>query len=236
MKARNTVVVYWAPFSLPDWNNLVSMLWDKPTPVMRTLPKAGPNSYLACQAASNLFANTFVLTHPQDLSATFSNPKNPTSESTDTRFVVHVPSEVGAHTVALDTSSWIFFCEEDLEASMTPPFMHQTLDKDYGYIPAGKFNISRWFRPFNLTYQLWAGVTEMKVRKGDPAMYLTFHTDKKVILKRFDLTRDLYRMGIECSELKHSLPRMHLEMLYNVFTKSLRNKKTLELIQDNLLE
>jgi hypothetical protein len=236
MKTKDTVVVYWAPFSLPDWNNLVAMLWDKPIPVMRTLPKAGADPYLACQAASNHFANTFVVTHPQDVSATFSDLENPTIESSDSRFVVNAPSMAESHTVVLDTGSWIFFCEEDLEASMTPPFMHLTADRDYGYIPAGKFNISRWFRPFNLTYQLWTGITEMKVRKGDPAMYVTFHTDKKVILKRFDLTRDLYRMGIECSELKHSLPRMHLEMLYNVFTGSLRNKKTLKLIQDNLLD
>ena len=236
MSKKDTVVVYWSPWSLPEWNNLVSMLWETPVPVMQTLEKPAEDPYQACKAASNLFANTYVVKHPQDIKAKFSNLENPTQESSDARFIVRAPSVVDAHTVTLDTSSWIFFCEEDLQVTMYPPFMHKTADRDYGYIPAGKFNVARWFRPLNLTYQLWNGITEIEVKKGDPAMYIQFDTDKKVILKRFNLSFELYRMGVECSELKRSLPRMHLEMLYNLFTKSSRNRKTLQLIKNNLLE
>lgn len=236
MIKKDTVVVYWSPFSLPEWNNLVSMLWQEPKLVMQTLPKPAKDPYQLCKAAHNIFKNTFVLTHPQSISATFSNVEETIVQSSDSRFTINPPSMVGAHTVTLGTSSWIFFSEEDLEISMSPPFMHKTTDRDYGYIPAGKFNIAKWFRPLNLTYQLWGGVNKIEVKKDEPAMYLNFYTDKKVILKRFNLSEELYQIGIECSELKRSLPRMHLEMMYEAFTKSSRNKKILKLIKDNLLD
>jgi hypothetical protein len=212
------------------------MLWEAPKPVMQTLPKPAKDPYQSCRAAHNLFANTFVLTHPQDITAKFSDLQETNPQSSDARFVIKSPSVVGAHTVTLETCSWIFFSEEDLEVTMYPPYMHKTVDQDYGYIPAGKFNIARWFRPLNLTYQLWNGITQIKVKSGEPAMYINFDTDKKVILKRFNLSDELYRIGIECSELKRSLPRMHLEMMYNAFTKSSRDKKTLKLIKNNLLD
>jgi hypothetical protein len=128
---------------------------------------------------------------------------------------------------------WLFFSEDDIELELTPAYLHRSLSNDYGYVTAGSVNISKWFRAINATYQLWEGVNELKVKQGDPLMYVNFRTSNKVVLKQFEMTDRLRYMADATANFKSIFPMQPLESLYERFTRSNQHKLVLKEIRNN---
>lgn len=233
MSNKNELVVYWANFGLPDRLQRTNLIAEPPVRIMQTFHKeAGEVSYKACAGSKNLYQNTFVIKSPFDVDAkiidsTVYEPLNLVN--------LRKPTYEEAHSIDYDYH-WIFFSEESVEIVQTPPYMHQTEASKYGTIASGSYDISKWFRNINPTYNLHTGVDEFKTKKDEPIFYIDFRTKKRIVLKQFDLTPDLYNLAIATADLKKLFPFEPLEVLYNRFTRSNRHKKVIKEIKNNLLD
>lgn len=239
-KNKDSIIVYWSMYGAMDHVDRISMMWEPPTALVPTIPSnKKSNLYISCSGMKNFFKNSFTVFHPADSKLKFRKENDllipeEVNGVPAWKFFDKMPLE-NMQRVSYDFS-WIFFCEEDLTLELMPPFLHKTVDRSGGVVSAGSFNISKWFRPVNPDYLIWEDSKEISVKKGDPAFYLRFLTDKKVILKQFDFNQELYSVVDQILQHKNFFSREPLETLYNRFTRSNKHKKVLKLIKDNLLE
>jgi hypothetical protein len=241
VKNQDELVVYWANFGSLDRLQRTNLFVEPPIRIMNSFHKESGNStnsasYKACSGAKNLFFNTFVLKSPFDVDAEIiGEHPNVMIQEQHQLLNLRNPTYEKAHSVDYDFH-WIFFCEESVEMVQTPPFAHKVISSDYGIIASGSYDISKWFRSINATYNLHKGIDKFKVKKDEPIFYIDFRTKKRVILKQFDLSPDLHRLAFAASEIKNFFPFETLEVLYNRFLRSKRHKKVMKEIQQNLLD
>jgi hypothetical protein len=228
------------------------MLLGQPEPVLKTLPKPEPLpkswvpiSYHACKAAQDLFKNTVVFRYPFTETITIEGrgesgkgylESQKLIGNDPNRWAKRIPSMVDAHTID-SVFGWVFFSEESVKVQQFPPYMHKTEVTKTAYITAGSFDISKWFRPVNLTFQLWPGENSINLVEGEPVVYINFVTDKKVVFKQFHLTEEIKALsseGLKFRDLKG--PLVPLKTLYSAFVKGKRPQRLLKLIKENLLE
>ena len=248
---KKTVTVYWSPWSIYDQGqHLNAMLLGQPEHVLKTLPqperldKGRGTTYHSCKAAQDLFRNTFLFRYPFTETITIEGrgdvregqPGEQKFIGNDpNRWTKRPPSMVGAHTID-SVFGWVFFSEESMKVQEFPPYMHKTEVTKTAYITSGSFDISKWFRPVNLTFQLWPGENSISLVEGEPVVYLNFVTDKKVVFKQFDITEDIKRLSLEALRFRDLKgPLVPLNTLYNAFVKGNRPQRLLKLIKENLV-
>jgi len=78
--------------------------------------------------------------------------------------------------------------------TLTSPYFSNSPHLRYGSIVPGKFNISKWFRPINLEFNLWPGVNEFKVKKTKILLMFILYTKNEIELVRFDLTERISKI------------------------------------------
>jgi hypothetical protein len=228
---KNTIDVYWAIASMPERSTLMNLMWEPPKPLVSTLPQKDIANYHGCKAMNSIYKNTFVLTHCMDDNVSIIN-NQVVSESNS--WQPHGPAFKNAHTVEYD-HSWLFFCDEPLVMELTPPFMHKTSVSKFGFLTAGGFDISRWYRIATMTYQLWEGIDAMQITKDEAMAYIHFKTDKKVVLHQYEITPELIEVALSSVKLKEVMPNLSLDNIYHRFTSTNRHKKVSKLIKQNIL-
>jgi hypothetical protein len=225
-----TVNVYWAYLTTEQRSTLLNLMWEPPRLLLQSLPPKGTSNYTGCKAVSTYYNNSYVLYHAVNSSVVPSTLKDGEYGLWDIR----EGSFQNSYTVDYD-HAWVFFAEEPVVIELTPPYMHQTVTSHYGHITAGAYDISQWFRPLTLTYQLWQDQNYLEVKKGEAAAYFHFHTNKKVVLRQFEMSDEIRSIAFQSVELKQVLPNLPLTDLYSRFTRSKRDKNVLRLIKERLL-
>jgi hypothetical protein len=237
---KDTVTVYWTMSTMLDRQTLINLMWEDPTPFVKTISKVSNNpekGYRQCTAASVFWRNLFVIksgiSSHAVLTEEYDNPNLFVNEGN--YWQTRNSGLDKTHRLDLDFS-WLFFSEESVIIQQTPPYFHNTTAQNYGAIAPGSFDISKWYRPINLTYLLWENINELKIKENEPLAYLQFLTDKKVVLKRFENTPEIASIMFGVAELKNHFPRESLEKLYKRFTRSNRHKRLAKLIKENIVE
>jgi hypothetical protein len=233
---EKVTTVYWSVFSNLDLLSRQTMLTNKPESLRKNLSKkvnskTAKSSYMMCKSYHEFFRNTFVITHP------YTNEYNISDGNLGGMWIPRPEDSafIDSHLVDYDLQ-WVFFSEDDVEVEFTPAYLHKKESDKYGYTVAGSYNISKWFRPISLSWQLWEKETKMAFIQNDPICYLNFRTANKVVLKQFELTPKLKEISNGCASLKSIIPGLELTELYNKFIRAKRHKIVLKEIQDNLLE
>jgi hypothetical protein len=221
----------------------VNLIWQPPVRVVSTLgstPKEKDGSYLACTGLKTFYKNCYTFIHPVNSQITltpgeteYDSPSDGVSEGFPAWTFETQPIK-GQYRVTFDFG-WTFFSEEPLQMLVTPPYMHNTSDKEGGFIAAGSYDISKWFRPINTTYVLWPKSKSIKITKGDPALYIHFLTDRPINLIQYEMTDEIYEIVCQTVALKKFMPMRPLNVLYEMFTKGSRDKQLLRRIKENLL-
>jgi hypothetical protein len=229
---KKKTIVYWAQYTAIDRITKSNLLFEPPKHMWSTLPKDGADSYRSCYAAQSFFKNTYVLTNPINLSINVLD--NKTIAPNDGFILPRLSAYSGQYTITLDYS-WLFFTEDDIEAAMYPPYLHNPTTTKHGTLHAGSFNISKWFRPMVPQYTLWKNVNTFESTAGEPLMYIDFKTDNKIELQQFELTSEIYEIAKGSLDFKLLKPKTTMQELYYRFTTSKRDKRLLQLIKQNLL-
>lgn len=232
------IIIYWAAFSLPERQTRMNMIWDPPVRLIDILPASHSkeSSYRTCTGANNLFIQTYTLIHPIDVSLKVEGDFDaPIIDTNFNAWNTRPAAFKNCYSIDYDFG-WIFFAEESVIMKQTPPYLHNTSDKISATVASGAFDISKWFRPVYPSYILWEGVNSLTLTKGQPAFYLEFQTNRKIILKHFELTSELKNISDEIVKHKDIFPKESFIDMYNKFIKSHRDKRIIKLIKENVLE
>lgn len=214
---------------------------NKHIPITSDGQAPAPGDYQACSAFHTVVDNVYVMRSPFDVSVSLTTQGQIIRPQVGQDFInpldffyERISSIEGGFSVDYMLSQ-VFFCEEPLNVTLTPPYMHQTSQPEYGFICSGKFDISAWFRPFTLIYQLWKGKREIKIMQGEPIAYFHFETERPIKFQEFVLTPELVQMLQACMNHKRFRPFQKMENLYNTFFNTGMNKKVLKAIKANII-
>ena len=248
MAKKEPLVVYWAPsfeltseLTTPNWN----LMYREPLNVYEELiaekePKSGNSSMFNCPAVRDRLKSTFVFKN--NLKTTFSwdftdleNPKVESLEGTLAAYYKHSSLKDKA-SVCL-TMQWVFFCEESVTALMNPPTAHEPTDLQIkGMFPVGRMDISKWFRPVSAEFQMWDSKGLVTVHEDDPIFYLEIMTDRPIVLKRFKMDSELFRLMGACTNAPRYMgSNLPLIKRYSVFLSSKMDRLVLNAIKNNLV-
>ena len=232
------LIVYWSPFAIPEKITYMNLLLDKPEKLLKTLPPTKTDSaqYISCSSAKELYNNTFVMKSPISSTVNISGSNNKYSIDNNSGFWL-LKEDVLHNRIRIDFDlGYIFFAEESVNMAMYPPYLHKTKFMNTATVAAGKFDIAKWFRPISPSFILWENEKTVSIEKDEPLTYIDFETDKKVILKQFELTKEIESIMYQNIFYRDLFPFTSLNELYNRFTKSNRHKVLLKLIKQNLSE
>lgn len=235
--------VFWSTIYPMEVYGDYNLLYKDPQPLLpELLTERGPDNphdFFACPAFHLHAANTFIVRSSLDAHVSISSqgfsPLDEKSVLTCKLFSFMHPTRQGYRTVLFD-HRMLFFSEQPLILSTYPAFMHRSrVQQDMVYIP-GAYDISRWLRPLQGTFEVPETQTTLRIAEGDPLYYVKFQTDQKVRLRRFQMTQELHGIAHGCVHYKLFRPRSSLERVYAAFTGARLHRRTLRLIRENLLQ
>jgi hypothetical protein len=235
--------VYWSTIYPLDIVADYHMLYREPDLLFKSvLPErddTNPGDYFACPGFQNLCENTFIVrstvTADVKLDDQQITPLNDRSQNTG-QFFQYWPNSRKQYRMVNFDHRLILFCEQPTTLMTLPAFLHRSdFQSKLGYIPAS-FDISKWFRPLQGTYEVLPGTTELHVREGDPMYYIKFSGDEPVKLRRFKMTPDIHGIAHGCVHYKLFRPQQSLGRVYDAFVQSKLPKQLLDSIRGNLLD
>jgi hypothetical protein len=243
---KDELIVYWSPYysvkpdERYDWN----MIYSDPEPVVSSLrknkvPSADRNkSILYCPAFKQLFKNTYAFSNLIDSTFEFNKQTGQFQGMQENQ--IHgtktMMTFLEDRRVLWLPLGWLFFSEESIQMEITPPYIHDTVHGKYAAIVPGAYDISQWFRPIHLELQLWEKQDRFHLPE-EPVMYARFNTNRKVVLKRFELTADIFKIAESVADTKSMLGRFKsMEHRYATFKRSRTNDILLRKIKEAVLD
>jgi hypothetical protein len=233
-----TLNVYWSMHGAVSKITYANLVFDKPKKLLKTLKPIPEEKdlYLSCSAAQDLYKNTFVINSPFSSNINIlGNEEAYTLDNQKGYWLLRDYTLDNRIRIDFDFGH-IFFAEEPVKMTMYPPYMHKTKSMNNATVAAGRYDISKWFRPINPSFILWENEKSLSIEKDEPLVYIDFETDKKVILKQFDLTEELQSVINQNLFYRDMFPHTKLNELYDRFTRSNRHKLVSRLIKESLLD
>lgn len=248
---KSETIIYWAAAQsnneIYDLNHLypgVRSLYEE-TVAKKVSLKDNLNDFLRCPAFSDLAKNTFVHRAPVDVHANLDFGRKRVNyifenslDESKYKIKMEFMREPTLENQNLIQFTWpiLFFSEEDsMMATLTAPYFEQTTSSNYGVIVPGRFDIGKWFRPMNMEFQLWPGVSEIKVSAEEALCYVHFDTDKKIIFKKFIMNKEMDKLLISILRASPYRRFARLSDRYKTFEQSQSKQRVLKLIQKQLI-
>jgi hypothetical protein len=243
------IIVYWAPEAVAEREHQQILLDMELRPVLADIQKRRvkniftmstshdpySNGYQMCSALHEMVDNMYYIKAPFDVDVSFSEDGFINNDQVKANwFKTRMSSIEGGKSADFDYA-YMLFSEENLEVSLTPPYLHQTSQPEYGFVCAVKWDISSWFRSHILIYQLWEGKNRIYFKKDEPLAYLTFHTDRPIIFKEYKITQEILNIMDGCLGHKHIIPFETMKTLYKKFTQTSMKKRLIAEIKNNLV-
>lgn len=210
MDSKKPLTIYWSPAPLVNEQMSWHLLYRNPVSVLKKIIDEQGGEMKTCPSVKLLLKNTFTFTSAIDDSFEFDldTAKEMSTQDlygqeiprTNSKVPLYQnrPSSLTGYTNATYYLSWIFFSEEPIEAYFTAPYFPPKAPMTGALFSPGTFNIGKWFRPIPLDYHLPLTDNKFNIEKDDELMYVRFNTDRKIILKRFEMTKNLWNLADEC--------------------------------------
>lgn len=251
---KDTATVYWSPFWDKDSSNW-DLLYPKPKTLFSSIKDHSTKSndnivglqklpILSCPAVSEKYKKIAVFESPMSCSYKydFSNFLEDGNFKIDPQTKQYLAYRVDRQPVIdygpsiVFSLAYSFFAEESLNAYFTPPMFHPPKYIKNGSVIPAEFNIGRWFRPFNFEVQMWEQSGNFILQEKEPLFYVDFKTNKKVILKRFKMTDNLYDAAKACIDSSDLFGKgQTLEYRYEKFEDTDMRNIILSEIKNNIV-
>lgn len=240
--------IFWSYSRLGPLQDFLDIFWDYPDSLLNEvknevkqnkLPSSEKcDNYLSCPVMVKQMSNTYVIKSPINFSFTWTGknihtPPEYTKEFVDRTLLVR---DINTGVVSLNFRV-IFFADQSVNTTLTGPyFSNNSFANNIRMFP-GSFDISKWFRPLDITFQIKSPNTTINIKKGEHLMYLHFDTLDKYKIQKFDMIPSIDNLALQCLRVKDVMPKKPMDFLYDLFTtKSGFNKRVLKLINDNIIE
>ena len=247
-----TTNIYWSPWYQAeepyDDHFLTHYPLEKVYPdlLKNKNPRNVVDNFFNCHAFKSFCKNMYMVRAPYDVNWRFlPDPNgggrvesiNPNPNIIDNSFIASIkqPSVNGSLTINY-SCNWIFFADKPVQIQTFAPWMHDPEIYKTSYYVPGMYDISQWFRPFELALQMKPGQTTLKSYEGEPVVYVKFHTDEPIKVNKFYLTQSLINHSKSCMNLKRFKKFRNLKNLYQVFNNSFLRNRILKEIQENVIE
>ena len=234
-----TITVYWAGFN-EQVNFINTNMWySDPKNLFKDMVEQRvdnrDDTLFRCPAIRDKATNTYYFENQIPSTVTFLHDGTLGWEGVTCKSV-RDPSISGTKHISFNLS-WIFYTDEPLEASFTPPYFHKNSYLPDMTFPAAKFNIGSWFRPFNAEFMLWnADTKQVVLPSGMPLFYAEFHTDANIKFQRFECTDKIAKYAMACTFTPKLLGRFKpLSERYDLFKRTRMNSAVMREIKDNLI-
>ena len=238
---KDEIVIYWSNFNNNSMQDSWTLLYPKPVTLFQELlDKKNKNTiwqtYFSCPAVSEKIKNTLVFKNPMSCSYKYNGSE--IIQTTQNFLGVEVQRDpiLDNGPIFFFSLAYLMFCEEDVDVSFTGPYFHKPEYMNYGSIIPGEFNIGSWFRPYVFEMQTWSKEGEIHLKEDEPLFYAEIKTNKKIVLKQFELNERLVSYANECVRSPLLFPRIPLSSRYKKFKNTSLNKKVLKEIKDNLID
>jgi hypothetical protein len=249
MKKTSPLIIYWAICAVENsahrtlladihFNSVmkdISKRRAKSPKVPRSKNYLAQGSYHLCTALHNLSDNMFFLNSPFDIDIELDNEGQIIPSKRSEWFNERGQTMDDAFNLDFDYEIHLF-SEDPVEITLTPPYLHQSSIPKYGFVSAVKWDISSWFRPVVLIFQLWPGVRELRIKQGEPLMYISFNTERQIVFKQFRQTPTVRQISTACLEHKFLFQFLPLKKMYDKFFRQGLRDDLLKEIKNNIIK
>lgn len=217
--------------------NGVDLLTIEPISVFKFYPETATANYRKCPAHQNQFKNTFVVCSPIDMEVVINKeqqwcdviePPSLPKEVFNPRFGEEHESPYPMFTFRLNR---IMLMPQDpsidVYVEQLEPILEWGRDPNIRIIE-GNFNISKWPRPLEASYEQRTKNITVKFKRGQPMYYFRLSTndpDDIVVLNRVEMTKKLFDDVDRCLQVKNFAPNKRLKFLYNLRDKFIESLK-----------
>lgn len=232
--------VYWAVSNVTQGSMVSRALYLEPEPIApfanysTTLKH---NNFKLCPSFVDHVKNIYSLKFPIDYDFTLTDTEVSSNTLDQNFFNNFVFVRDPMQKVVSFNVRYVFFTEESLMMSLTPPYLETNeLATNTVSIP-GTFDIGQWFRTIDYSVQFKPGIDKITINRGDVYNYVHFHTNEPIQLIRFDYVDELDKIQRDMLSSKGFLGNKSpkLSYYYNLLKQSRYSTKILRLIKDNVL-
>jgi len=213
----------------------IELLGIEPVPALKFYDQNKDSEIRKCPAYIDALKNTYVICSPIDYDVEINKETN--------QIVLHTPNTLPPNMIhgrfnqamesafSLATFSYgaILFesHKENVWIEQIDPFLEWER-KNPIRVTTGKFNIKRWCRPIDFTFEYKDKAVHLKIKRGDPLFYVRFHGENPsdiITLKRTEQTHQKLDEWRANTELKKFYSNTSLEFLYGLYDKFKARKK-----------
>ncbi len=213
-------------------------VYGEPVPFMKYFveQRGKEDAFVGCPAVLEFYKNMYVIQAPFKFTVeytnkpVFSNTQHPAAQDvlkyTTIDRVLEQPK--GSKPLLSLVPFYIFYANEDVnmelhELYFTPP------GHNFSNIP-GTFNIGKWIRPMDWTFEIKDPSKPISIERGDALLLVKFvpKDGSKVELVRVLEDDDLTRAVRTCTSIKYFIPKLTFRKMYEIaepVLKLLRLKK-----------
>lgn len=194
------------------------------------------SNYLKCYAFIEVVKNCYIIRAPLDMELSYDRSKNwlsvnNISQDIYDRHFVFRTGEFGKNDPPLVTALPRYVFYSDLPVQMTILPLPFALGPNNASVVVGGFDISRWVRPIDWTFEFVDENKPISVKRGDPLFMVSFAPadGSKVSLNRVEYSFSVSKVIAACTSLKTYVLKVPLQKCYEMAEKFLpiwrRNNK-----------
>jgi hypothetical protein len=208
---------------------------EKPDPLVGCLFEhlEVETKYVRCPVFQDYIKNIFVVRATNDYELTWDKKEKTLKSNLHNQkyFEDYVNvRNLSTGLFSYDDPKIILFAEKSLEATLLPPFFHNTINRSV-VIP-GVYDIGKHFRKLECAIQLFDSC-KIIINEFDPVYYIKFNTQEKIQFKRFFLNerlKELHKFFIN----KRNFTKRILPLKW--YYENSIGKTILKEIKNNLME
>lgn len=252
MSKKDYITVYWAPSPYVSKEVSWSYLYPEPVNILSELNKSrnkeikNSKGIFSCPSYIDAMKNVYILKSsiddkinvPQEL-FTDNSYNYPFEYDSGSKLLTTIirPSSFDNYINVSYNLGWLMFADEPLEVRFTAPYFPTTTPAEGVILAAGEMNIGKWYRDYMLDYHVPLGIKELIIKDNQPLAYVEFKTNKKIILKRYQLTRTLRSIAddLSSSGTRYGFFKS-LEHKYKKANEALIPQQVLSEIKKNLID
>ena len=217
-----------------EWQNVAV---QPPEPAYKSIAADREGSdILPCPGITGYFKNTFLVRSPLEFTVNVKpDVKTVGIDRFDQKFyiewVIRRPNDFVNPERPIVTlgAKMVFVADEDIIIEALPAMMHDCpAIRNIRVIP-GTYNIHRWMRPVDFTFEVLDSSQPLEFKIGDPLFYIRFIDPKgrKVELERIEQTDEALKTMYGMVVLKNYMPKVQLDKLYELAHDWIKNRRWL---------
>jgi len=229
-------LVYWTPSNPslyfdrmhPYFSNFKEVYYinQNPRPYLQYLfeKRGTEDEFTTCPAFLDYFKNTYVITAPFDFTIDYTKGKLVFTDCTPEQQLYLKSCSLDRTQKNIKNYLPVISCApsyivySDSSVMMEVSQLHFTdSDCNFHYVP-GMYDISKWIRPIDLTFEIKDPLKPLVFKRGDPLFLIRFipQDRTKVEMIRVEEDKELENLVKGAVRVKAILPKLSLNKLYSL--------------------